>query len=240
MPPKKSVKNDKEVKEQKLSEVKEIKDKKETKEVKNKKDYKDSKDNKKWAEVTDDEYHDDNDIDEDNEGKSEDSNNSEDEEEFEEELLLETLKSVVKNQGFQGNNQTKSKSIVDFDYDEIYMMDLDELADYDTNTLLKVLMVRGTKTNNPILWSKCKTLLKLLNFELKPNQPYRGRNNYRRDDRRDNRKDNNYNKKNFDNKYNKNDYIPPVQKPEKEEVNNDKEVINTTDAKKKSWRGGKK
>ena len=54
-------------------------------------------------------------------------------------------------------------------------MDMEELSDYDINTLLKVLIVRGSKNNNPILWSKTKTLLKILNFELKPNN-YNNRN----------------------------------------------------------------
>jgi hypothetical protein len=139
------------------------------------------KENKKWAEVTDEDYHDEENKEqvveensEESESCSDDSENEEDEL-LDEEALLETLKSV--SAGMGGNKS--GKSIVDFDYEEVYLLDLDELSDYDTNTLLKVLMVRGTKTNNPILWSKCSTLLKLLNFEMKPNAPYRN-NNYNR------------------------------------------------------------
>lgn len=79
-------------------------------------------------------------------------------------ILFENLNKNTKN--------IKNKSIVDFDYNEIHTMDMEELSDYDINTLLKVLIVRGSKNNNPILWSKTKTLLKILNFELKPNQYY--------------------------------------------------------------------
>lgn len=100
------------------------------------------------------------------------SDNGKEDDEINEEILFETLNTFAK-------NYSKNKSIVDFDYDEIHMMDMEELSDYDINTLLKVLIVRGFKNNNPILWSKTKTLLKLLNFELKPNNfyNYNNRNN---------------------------------------------------------------
>jgi hypothetical protein len=136
----------------------------------------DVKENKKWAEVTDDEYHDEDDgqVEVNSSEKSDDSSSDSDEDGvIDEEALLETLKTV--NSGTKpGQN---GKSICDFDYEEIQLLDAEELSDYDTNTLIKVLMVRGTNNNNPILWSKSKTLLRLLNFEITPNQPFHGNQN---------------------------------------------------------------
>jgi hypothetical protein len=102
------------------------------------------------------------------------------------EILFETLNKFTKNY----SKNKKNKSIVNFDYNEIHMMDMEELSDYDINTLLKVLIVRGSKNNNPILWSKTKTLLKILNFELKPNYYYnnRNKNSFRRDDKKNRKK----------------------------------------------------
>ncbi len=238
MPP--SKKNIKEKETENKSVKKEVKEVKKEKEVKGKKEVKNKSEQKKWAEVTDDEYHDENDTDENTEEKSEKSISdiSEDNNDLDEEILIGTLKAI-------STNLVKNKSVVDFDYDEINMMDVEELSDYDTNTLLKVLMVRGTKNNNPILWSKTRTLLKLLNFELKPNQPFRNNNNNnnnnrrnfnnndrrdnRREERRDNRREDNYfhQKKIYENKNG-----PLVN--DKEEEN---EIVHE---KKKTWRGGKK
>lgn len=183
MPPKKVTKleNKEEPKkiEVKKVEIKKVEVKKEEKSKKN-----EVKDNKKWAEVTDDEYHDDDDVQEEHSSEKSESESDGSEEEddgvLDEEALLETLKNV--SSGMKPG-QNGAKSIVDFDYDEVHLMDSEELSDYDTNTLLKVLMVRGTKTNNPILWSKSRTLLRLLNFEIKPNQPFHGHDRNRNYDR---------------------------------------------------------
>lgn len=59
----------------------------------------------------------------------------------------------------------KLVSIADFDHDEYIKLDEDELSDYDTMDLIKVLMVRGISNNNPTLFSRAKNLLKELNFE---------------------------------------------------------------------------
>ena len=95
--------------------------------------------------------------------------------------IIGTLNITTKNIKTTNSTQPNSiiqenikKSIIDFDYEKIHKLDKDGLAAFDTNTLIKILMVRGTKTNNPVLWSKCSTLLKLLNFELPPRE-----NNYR-------------------------------------------------------------
>ncbi len=232
MPP--SKKNIKEKETENKSVKKEVKEVKKEKEVKGKKEVKNKSEEKKWAEVTDDEYHDENDTDNNSEEKSEKSvSDISGDDDLDEEILIGTLKAI-------STNLVKNKSIVDFDYDEINMMDMEELSDYDTNTLLKVLMVRGTKNNNPILWSKTRTLLKLLNFELKPNQPFRNNNNNRRNfnnnDRRDNRQDNRRDNRREDNYYQKklfeNKNGPIVN--DKEEEN---EIVHD---KKKTWRGGKK
>jgi hypothetical protein len=122
-----------------------------------------------WAEVTDDGDYQNND--EQQKLFSEEDSSEKSSEESEKELLIEAIKTVA-----DKINKTKTtKSVTDFDYEELFQIDQEELVDYDTNTLLKVLMVRGTKTNNPILWGKCKTLLQILNFELKPNQPHQQR-----------------------------------------------------------------
>ena len=137
--------------------------------------------------------------DEDNENDKINVNELEESKKFEyydcDEILFKTLNKFNKNYSKNNNtknNNTKNKSIVNFNYNEIHMMDMEELSDYDINTLLKVLIVRGSKNNNPILWSKTKTLLKILNFELKPNYYYNNINNnrnnnnnsFRRDDKK--------------------------------------------------------
>ena len=181
MPPKKVTKVDTKVENKKV-ETKKVEVKKDDKndkiEMKGKKS--ELKDNKKWAEVTDDEYHDEDDGEqvEDNSSEKSGSESEESEEDgvIDEDALLESLKNV--SSGIKPG-QKNGKSVCDFDYEEIQLMDAEELSDYDTNTLIKVLMVRGTNTNNPILWSKSRTLLKLLNFEIKPNQPFHGNHNSR-------------------------------------------------------------
>jgi hypothetical protein len=86
---------------------------------------------------------------------------------------------------FKSNKPT---SIADFDHDEYAKLDEDELCDYDTMDLLKVLMVRGINNNNPTLFAKAKSLLKELNFEEEPfnnresrygEDSFRGRGGYR-------------------------------------------------------------
>ena len=130
--------------------------------------------------------------DEDNVNDKISENDSEESEQSEycdcDEILFKTLNTFTKNNN--KNTKNKNKSIVDFNYNEIHTMDMEELSDYDINTLLKVLIVRGSKNNNPILWSKTKTLLKILNFELKPNQYYNNRNS------RNNNRNNNRNNRN--------------------------------------------
>ncbi len=191
MPPKKNTKTEEKVKETKETVVKEnklpdIKEKKEvkktTKVVKEKKEQPKGKktadklsEKAKWAEVTDDneqqDEHEDVNIEEESQKSETEESSSESDEE---EMLVENIKTVTE----KINKIKNNKSVTDFDYEEIFELDQEELSDYDTNTLLKVLMVRGTKTNNPILWGKCKTLLQILNFELKPTQPQRNKKHY--------------------------------------------------------------
>jgi len=235
----KSDKTSKDSKTEVKAETKHVKDTK-TKEIKETKPVKDTKtkDSKsklktnevgKWAEVTDDDYHH-TDIIEETKSKSL-GNDSSDSHSISssnsEEVIIKSmivkspitkLNTVEKQPNTKFNHDlnnlkefTKSKpSIIDFDYDEIHIMDLEELSEFDTNTLLKVLMVRGTKTNNPVLWAKTKTLLKLLNFELEP------RLNFNR----------NYSNK----KYNK---------PTEEYELNKTDGKDFKERGKKTWRGGK-
>jgi hypothetical protein len=61
------------------------------------------------------------------------------------------------------------KSVANFDYEEIHELDKKNLSKYDTNMLLQILMVRGIKNHNPVLFHKSKNLLKTLNFEFTKN-----------------------------------------------------------------------
>ena len=71
---------------------------------------------------------------------------------------------------------TVTKSIVDFDQDEIKKYDDEHTKTVDDMTLLKILVVRGKDNHNPALWSGAQRLLKQLNFEIdgSNNGRYRG------------------------------------------------------------------
>lgn len=133
-------------------------------------DKKVDKKTKKWAEVVE-EHETVEEKESESESEVEDIDDDEDDEDFVEQLI-----SIVPTKVVGPNVEEKDKkSIVDFDYDEIAQMDDEELADYDTIELLKVVMVRGFTSKNPILWNRTKSLLKELNFE-KPDFPVH--NNY--------------------------------------------------------------
>jgi hypothetical protein len=234
MPPRKSTKVEKdkkvavdtklEIKEEKKTRVSKAKQNNDVQVVEPVKEVKKAKTDKvtdkQWAEVTDDgDYHNNEEQQENSEESSEESSESD------KELLIEAIKTVA-----DKINKTKNtKSVTDFDYEELFELDQEELVDYDTNTLLKVLMVRGTKTNNPILWGKCKTLLQILNFELKPNQPRQSNQS------RHYNNNNKYNAKKPEQPYNDNKKVD--EKPDTNEQNTESKKVFS------NWRkgnGGKK
>ena len=62
--------------------------------------------------------------------------------------------------------QTKTKSIADFDYDDVERLDTGAVKALDSVTLLKLLIVRGKKVLNPTLWKGAQETLRRLNGEL--------------------------------------------------------------------------
>jgi len=80
--------------------------------------------------------------------------------------------------------QPKTKSIADFDYDEVERLDVGAVKAVDSVTLLKLLIVRGKKVLNPTLWKGAQETLRRLNGELETHEntnPRRDFNQGRRD-----------------------------------------------------------
>lgn len=76
--------------------------------------------------------------------------------------------------------EPKKKSILDFDRDEVSLLEHKKVSDLNLNDLLKVLIRRGEVNQNPVLGGGCKRLLKQINSERfdKTKKPPRSRHFY--------------------------------------------------------------
>ncbi len=61
--------------------------------------------------------------------------------------------------------EKKATSVLDFNEGDIRKLNNEKFKEYDTNTLLKVLMVRGKDVQNPTIYDFAKNALLKLNFE---------------------------------------------------------------------------
>lgn len=61
-----------------------------------------------------------------------------------------------------------SKSITEFDYDEIRKIDVGDIKKMDNITLMKILVVRGRDSGNSAIWQAMLRLLKQVNCEFDP------------------------------------------------------------------------
>lgn len=69
----------------------------------------------------------------------------------------------------------KKKSVLEFDHNEINRLDKKVTKDLDNNTLLKILMVRGIKSSNPVLFNRSRGALLEINMEQLPKNKYEKR-----------------------------------------------------------------